>query len=323
MIIYIYNNKSYHYEIIISIIEKYDKILSIEKNNDNILYLHCIKNDSFTKYIQERYPNILLSIHELNSVIGSQSEDITEKYDYFINCSTYERDLSKIIDNNKHFYIAHEITENLLKKNNVYYLTPLCNSNKYIYCDILPYQYNRIKSLIPIYVIQGNVVKERRNYDLLTKILDFKYNYKFKIKIIGKGELPDSFNKYSDIIDCKYNYNFIDYHHEFLNCYCIIPLITKESHPKYYTNKLTSSINYGKAYNLKFLIDEDLQNIYKLENVEVFTDINNIIEAFNKTLDDFYKQLKESYNLNDNEFNMMIEKYFNSYNKRKSLFKRK
>jgi hypothetical protein len=320
MIIYIYNNWPCHYEIIISIIEKYDKILSIEKDNNNVIYLSYIKNDSFTKYIKEIYTNIILNIHESGTC--SYFEQIQEKYDYFIDCSTYEyKDgySTNIIDDNKHFYIAHDISDNLLKKNNVYYLTPLCNNNKYIYCDILPYQNNKIKSLIPIYIIQGNIEKERRNYELLLKILDYKYNYKYKIKIIGRGKLPDSFNKYSDIIDCKYNCDFINYHKQFLDCYCIIPLITKESHPQYYTNKLTSTINYGKAYDLKFLIDQDLQDIYKLENVEIYTD--NIIDAFNKTLEDFYKKLQESYKLDDDKFKTMIENSYN--NKKKSLFKRK
>jgi hypothetical protein len=132
MIIYIYNNTRSHYEVIISIIEKYDKVLSINKKNDNIIYLSYVTNNSFTKYIKDKYPNILLII--------------PEKYDYFINCSIYEKNLSQITNDDKHFYIAHEITENLLKKDNVYYLTPLCNNNKYIYCDILPYQNNKIQS---------------------------------------------------------------------------------------------------------------------------------------------------------------------------------
>jgi hypothetical protein len=146
-------------------------------------------------------------------------------------------------------------------------------------------------------------MNKRRNYDLLLKILNFEYKYKFKIKIIGRGELPKIFDTYSDIIDCKYNYDFINYHKEFLNCYCIIPLITKESHPEYYTKKLTSSINYGKAYNLKFLIDQDLQNIYKLDNVEVFKDVNDINEAFNKTLENFYNNL-ENIKANESEINV-------------------
>ena len=79
------------------------------------------------------------------------------------------------------------------------------------------------------------------------------------------------------------------YHKEFLDCYSIIPLITKKSHPQYYKNKLTSSINYGLAYNLNFLIDIDLQNIYNLENADIFIDENNIVDIFTKSLEKFYK----------------------------------
>ena len=75
-----------------------------------------------------------------------------------------------------------------------------------------------------------------------------------------------------------------------LDAYCILPLITKQSHPHYYSNKLTSTINYAKGYDLKCLIDKDLQNIYNLKNVAVFDNINNIIPVFEKTLEDFYKK---------------------------------
>ena len=81
----------------------------------------------------------------------------------------------------------------------------------------------------------------------------------------------------------------INYHKEFLDGYCILPLITKKTHPHYYTTKLTSTINYTSAYKLKCLIDKDLQNIYKLQDVEIFNDISDIVNAFKKTLVDFYK----------------------------------
>lgn len=87
----------------------------------------------------------------------------------------------------------------------------------------------------------------------------------------------------------KNNLNFIDYHKEFLDAYCILPLISKETHPQYYNNKLTSSINYVRGYKLKCIIDEYLQEIYKLDNVEVYRDINDIESSFINTLKNFYK----------------------------------
>ena len=83
---------------------------------------------------------------------------------------------------------------------------------------------------------------------------------------------------------------FIDYHKEFLDAYCILPLITKETHSSYYNKKLTSSINYARGYKLKCLIDKDLQEIYNLEDVEIFNDMNDISAAFTRTLEQFYNE---------------------------------
>jgi predicted membrane protein len=87
----------------------------------------------------------------------------------------------------------------------------------------------------------------------------------------------------------KNNLDFQEYHKKFLDGYCILPLITKQTKPQYYTNKLTSTINYAKGYNLKCLIDKDLQDIYKLDDVEIFNDINDITISFENTLKTFYE----------------------------------
>ena len=96
--------------------------------------------------------------------------------------------------------------------------------------------------------------------------------------------------KYGDKIIVRNNLNFIDYHKEFLDAYCILPLITKNSHPFYYNIKLTSTINYARGYKLKCLIDKDLQEIYNLEDVEIFNDINDIANGFLNTLEQFYNK---------------------------------
>ena len=92
-----------------------------------------------------------------------------------------------------------------------------------------------------------------------------------------------------DKIDFEGNLDFINFHKKFLDCYCILPLTLKETQPEYYDSKLTSTINYSVAYNLKALIDKNLQEIYKLNNVEIFEDENDIVQKFKNTLEDFYK----------------------------------
>jgi hypothetical protein len=141
----------------------------------------------------------------------------------------------------------------------------------------------------PIYVIQGNFSDDRRNYKLLENILKYEYPYEFKFKFLGKGKFPKIMEKYMSKIIVKNNLRFLDYHKEFSDCYCILPLITKKSHPQYYKDKLTSTISYAMAYDLKCLIDQDLQNIYKLNNVEIFNDETDFKKVFNKTLNHFYQ----------------------------------
>ena len=105
---------------------------------------------------------------------------------------------------------------------------------------------------------------------------------------MSKDNYPKFLEKYKDKIVIKKNLDFINFHKQFLDSYCLLPLITKQSHSKYYTFKLTSTINYDRGYKLKCLIDKDLQNIYNLDNVEIFNDIDDISSAFENTLETFY-----------------------------------
>jgi hypothetical protein len=277
-ILYIYNNYKFHYEILESIIVKYNEILKIENNTNNRIYLGILSSDdSFVRYIKGKYKDIILGT--------------PKKYDYCISCTEYDQTYDIIKKNsNKHFYISHNVSSRLKLLSNVYYLTTLVSENV-ITTNILPFNKIKIKTNIPIYIIQGNITSDRRDYSLLLKILSETYDYDFKIKMIGRGnDIPDILKPYRHKILLKNNLNFIDYHKEFLDGYCILPLTTKQTHPQYYTNKLTSTINYASGYKLKCLIDKDLQDIYKLENVEIFKNKNDIVAAFKRTLVDFYQK---------------------------------
>ena len=271
----IINKHPCHYEIIESVIVKYNEILNIEKATPIDIYLYIISNNSFNKYINNKYPNIKFGT--------------LESYDYSINCTIYDKSFSNLDKdiNSRNKYISHEITERLKTNKNVYFLTPLSNS-RYIYADILPYSNDKSISNIPIYIIQGNLNQNRRYLDLLKKILGQSYKHKYIIKLIGNGYLPEKLEKYKDKIVLKNNLDFIDFHKEFLDAYCILPLISKNTHQQYYKKKLTSTINYSRGYKLKCLIDKDLQEIYNLPDTEIYNDINDITIYFEKTLTDFY-----------------------------------
>ena len=271
------NTANFHYEIIESVIVKYYRILNIDKNTPVQIYLQLSKHpcNSFKLYIKNKYPKIIF-----NQI---------SNFDFYINCTVYNKDY-KNMDKQKSIkkYISHEITEQLKSNPNVYFLTPLGKHNL-LTVDILPFSNMKKTNNIPIYIIQGNLNQNRRNLSLLTKILDKNYSKDFIIKLVGRGNLPISLLPYKNKIILKNNLNFQDYHKQFLDAYCILPLVTKQSHQQYYKNKLTSSINYAKAYNLKCLIDKDLQSIYNLNNVAVFNNINDIQNVFEDTLKDFYK----------------------------------
>jgi len=273
MIIFIQNTVDFHYEIIINVIEKYDQIINRPISDQDIIYLSCYFEKSFLMYVKCKYPRIKFGV--------------PVKYDYYINCTVYPNKFTQINDG-RHFYISHDVFTT--KHTNIFFLTPLNNNNN-IVCDILPFQNNIIPNLgIPIYVVQGNLTDQRRNFDLLELLLKQKYDYEFKIKIIGRGKIDNKFNKYADKLIMRYNLNFVNYHKEFLNCYAIIPLISKKSHPQYYSHKLTSSINYGLAYKLTFLLDRDLHDIYNLTNTYVYDNDKDIVNCFKASLHDFYSK---------------------------------
>ena len=174
--------------------------------------------------------------------------------------------------------------------NNIYFLTPLCGTDRYFYCDILPYADTKmLSSSLPIYIVQGSFM--RRSSKLLECIMQEKYNHNFVIKLLNDNkDIPEELKPYSDkIIHCK-NMNFKEYHKQFINAYCILPLTSYDEQLYYYTTKLTSSINYALGYKMKIIIDADLQNIYNMskESVYIFNNYTDIAKAFRKSLEDFY-----------------------------------
>lgn len=276
--VFITNYARFHYEIIESVIQEYRNILHIHKDVPVKVFLNIPHNTSFVSYITTKYPDISLSK--------------PKSFDFCIHCTIYNRDfnsISKYLDTSTK-YIAHEITERLEKNPNVFFLTPLARTERILNATFLPFQSltQREKPTIPIYIIQGNMEFTRRNYYLLVKILETTFKFDFKIKMIGGGKLPLLLEPYRHKIIVKSNLSFIDYHKEFLDAFCIMPLILKKTHQHYYTTKLTSTINYAKGYKLKCLIDKELQEIYKLPDVEIFNDEDDIVEKFENTLKEYY-----------------------------------
>jgi hypothetical protein len=275
MNILIINKYKYHYEIIESIILKYNLIINKLLEEVNIYLKINMSNISFIKYIIKKYPKIRLLFYKKKI-----------KYDFVIEC-TFCGDINKLINDGKHYYISHRVKNSFLKYKNIFYLTPL-NNNNYIYADVLPFVEEKKKMDIPVFCIQGSLNSNRRDYSLLINILNKEYEYKYILKMIGYGCLPEELKDYKNKILLKTNLNFLNYHKEFQNVYCIIPLISYKKNSNYYTNQLTSSISYGLGYKLKFLIDKRLQEIYNLNDVYIYNNSDGISEKFKDLLIDFY-----------------------------------
>lgn len=266
------NTASHHFEVIESILVKHKEIIGV---NADIIYMSLhYKEQSFMKYISERYPKIIFSN--------------PSKYDYRINITLLKED--KIQNSKTEYYIGHNKNEDHEKMDNVFWLSPFQKNR--ISADILPFTDQRkMNKSYPIYLIQGNKQKGRRNFNLLENILKQTYKHKFVIRWVGHLKIPGKFDKYikNGTLEDRTG-NFIEFHKLLLDCYCILPLTLKHTNSHYYKHKLTSTMNYAKAYKFKCLIDKDLQDIYNLEHVEIFNDENDICKGFEKTLDDFYKK---------------------------------
>jgi len=271
MNLFIVNNVPYHFEILESVLEKYNQI--IKNSVKCTIYMKILDNEGIKSYLSKKYPEIIF--------------DTPSSYDFFIDCTLNHKDLPNIVnkDANTFFYIEHSLTPITRNMSNVYSICPF--SRQWFYADKLPV-IEKIRTDVPVYIIQGNFIRLRRNFELLERILKENYEKPFLIKILGRSIDMEFVNKFKDRFILKKNLDFEDYHKEFSDVYCILPLILKKTHPVYYEKKMTSSINYARAYNLKCLIDKDLQDIYKVQNAEVFNNEENIVKAFKKTLIAFY-----------------------------------
>lgn len=279
------NNRDYHYEILESLIVKYKTIIG----NIDIKCIHLIcsfYNKSFKEYLANKYPHLRWDLPRKDS----------KNIIYTIHATFYPDE--KIIHNKNHFYISHSIDETIKGLDNIYVLTPFLSRNYFI-PDILPFQNNtKRQGQFPIYIIQGNFEKHRRDYQLLEQILKSSFKYRFEIRMIGRGKIPNELQSYTGKnVKFYLNLSFQEYHRLFLDAYCILPLLSIEKTPQYYKNKLSSSISYIRGYKLKALVDKKIAKIYQLVDVETYDSRQNFKNAFENTLFQFYNPSKKNVNL--------------------------
>ena len=281
----IYNDYDAHYEILESCMLNFEyffkKKIPLKK------HIACYQNDSFTKYINEKYPDVeFVNVKNVNFA----------EYD-FVLCTTIYPHTRGVVSNPKLNvrYVSHRVDAKFLKNECVFYLSELASSNVFN-STVLPFANEKKETEIPVYVIQGNLCEKRRNYNLLLKILTTHFDHKFEIRMLGSGKPPKILRAHENKIRFDTNLNFEDYHKYFSDVYCILPLITKKSHIQYYTTTLTSTVNYIRGYKLNCIIDRDFNAIYKFDKNKTYVfDGDDIVDAFRKSLEMFYKKKNKTY----------------------------
>ena len=283
--ILISNPVAYHYEILEEIILQ---ARTIVKDNSTVMfdiYLSIVKNPSFEKYIFEKYPFLNLATTP------------SMQYDYIIHATVYPKHehhlLSKIKitrNSKKEFFILHETQPKFQNYKNVYSLTPFLPKNQ-LQISHLPFSnYTTVQTDIPIFAVQGNLKKERRDWSQLVTILSQPPTFPFLLKLIGRGDLPNELKPFEDMIILKNNLDFIDYHYEFLDVYCLLTLNSPEKTPQYFQNKFTSNIAYLKTYGLRGIMHRKLYQLYPhLKNISTFENDHELLSSFQKTLYEFYR----------------------------------
>lgn len=302
--ILIINNKPFHYEIIESIMTYKNKILNISHSPETKLlftvYLSYKYDKIFSNYMTQKYGNS----------VRITKDFFVNNYDYIINATIYNSDKDyELIKNNKTlfkcpvFFICHEYAERLIHLDNVWFTIP--KATRYIPFDVLPFANNTIMPKKsdgpPIYIIQGAI--NRRSLDLLSHILTHCHAHHFLIKLIGHcKDIDDEFKDHKHILSDKrvlfqFNLTFENYHNHFLDAYCIFTCITPETQPAYYSNKLTSSVNYAIGYNKYLMMDTTLyDNMYKYitpslipsHKILLYNNITDLHNIFTKSLIDYY-----------------------------------
>ena len=289
-IVYIVNPVPFHYEIIESVIRGYPSILGAIQNPVKI-YLNVFHDISFQEYIEEKFPDIVFGV--------------PENYDFMINCTIYSNTRMKRRSNDphdfnptvpNHFYICHETCRRFKMFPNILFVAPSSYKKRFLLSHLPFSESAPRKTPYPIFAVQGNIHGYRRDFQSLAKILKHvPSHYIFYVKLLGRGKLPQCLLPFRSKIIFKNNLNFIDYHREFLDVYCLLPLLSPSKTPQYFKNKLSSSISYIESYKLRSLMHEALHDRYpELENVHTYSSPPEMLQQFVMLLDQFYLSKPQS-----------------------------
>lgn len=212
-------------------------------------------------FVAERLPQIAFSCQDLTH--WSRTAAAADKVVF---CSAYPRDERTIraSDPKKFVYIMHTLDRGLHELPHVWGLTPLFP--RHFMALHLPPIRHRPSKTVRI-AIQGNITPHRRNFGMLAHWLRKTSAKDFTIQLLGRGRTPPCLLPYerSGVLKISSNLPFARFHDAFADIDGLMALVTPQSHPQYFTQKLTSSVSYSIAYDIPILMHPEMQKIYNVD----------------------------------------------------------
>lgn len=310
------NDVAFHYDIIESVINKYDYILNIQKNHDDIIdvYLVLDPKNLVSNNIYQNITNYLVKNYNVN-IINKVSYS---SYDYQIHCTVSGSDSpisdanirpKDIITQKNIAYIAHDVTDELLNFDNVFFLSKFNRKDipqeRVLVVDKMP-EVIRKKNKEMTIVVPGSFIRSKfdniKDYSILEDMLQIDYGRNdFRIILLGAWG-NDKFNLWKFINGDKIhrsnlkkikpilNADWVSFNTICASSDYILPMISKEKQPDRFQSKITSSILYCYGYGVKMFVDQDFVDCYTLTNnqYEIYNR-KSIIKDFQRILEKHYR----------------------------------
>lgn len=291
----IYNPVNYHYECIESVIHFLPKILgNIQLGPQPDIILNILTGDQgFIKYITN-YTSRLMERYSLGSIQIICVEDSNGQPQIILPSSAKEARIILTIPNeyaiktiNEHtqpwtYVILHKYMHTRPKSPNIFYLAPHCGEpSQYFIPVILPFSAESVsyidrkpreESRSLNLLVQGSC--KRRDKKELQLLIDLVKIGNQKAKYANRPPInlyiltttkSVIFRNHPNII-VKVNTDFWEFNQIASQADIILPLVSPTRFKVYYVSALTSSISYGLGYQMKFIVDSKLADIYQLDN---------------------------------------------------------
>lgn len=153
------------------------------------------------------------------------------------------------------------------------------------------------KSDITNFIVVGGIEKKRKNYDLLINTVKTlsQTTDRFKITVVGKGDLEGLEEKYKKFFDIKGRLDYPNMYQELENADYFLTLLDyeNEAHHRYLTTGVTGSLQLILGFLKPAVIQKKFADFYRLNNE------NSIIYIDNQELS---QAMLMGINMNNNDY---------------------